>query len=86
MGRAAKVVGTIAFLLTELAALFAAFLVSSIRCCSTAQPGGPAGPLEWASVVVFALVMLVPAAMIGLGSAMIVAGIQRGIATITRRR
>lgn len=86
MRTAAKFAGLTAFVLTEAAALFGSYVVASVRCCGTAAAVGPASASEWAALLVFALVMVIPAAIIGVGAAMIADGIARGIDIITARR
>jgi hypothetical protein len=69
LGRVAKFIGILAFSLTEAMALFGTWIVASFHCCAAVQEAGPQGAEDWATIAVFAVVMIIPAAMVGIGAA-----------------
>lgn len=84
--RAATVAGIAAFVLVQAAVAFGSFIVASIQCCTSVRGVWPTDPGEWIAVAIFAIVMTVPAALIGLGAAMLVEGVRKAIAAIADRR
>ncbi|URW74881.1 hypothetical protein M9980_09920 [Sphingomonas donggukensis] len=84
MSRAATIAGIAAFVLVEGTVAFGSAIVASIRCCASVAGAWPGDGAAWATVAIFAVVMTVPAALIGLGSAMIVEGARRAFAALRR--
>lgn len=85
MTRLARVIGIVVFLGVELVVLFASYVVASVRCCNSSQRSWPSDAGEWIGLAIFAMVMTIPAALIGAGAAILAEGIRRGIAVILRR-
>lgn len=85
MSRLAKIIGCVVFVAVELVVLFASYVVASVRCCTSGSSAWPAGAAEWASLAVFALVMVIPAALIGAGAAMLVDGVRYAFTIISGR-
>jgi len=84
--RGATVAGVAAFVLVQAAVAFGSFVVASIQCCTSVRGAWPTDPAEWIAVAIFAIVMTLPAALIGLGVAMLAEGIRKAIAVIAARR
>src|SRR6476661_6090530 len=74
LSRVAKLIGAVAFLLTEIAALFGSWIVASIRCCG-AGAAGPQTTQDWVAIAVFAVIMVVPAALVGAGAVLVTEGV-----------
>lgn len=85
MSRVAKVVGVVVFVAVELVVLFASYVVASIRCCTSGGGAWPAGAAEWVALAIFAVVMVIPAALIAAGAAMLVDGVRYAWALLLGR-
>ena len=85
MSRLAKIVGYIVFAGVELVVLFGSYVVASVRCCTSSQSAWPAGAAEWVSLAIFAVVMVIPAALIALGAAMLTDGVRYAIGLVMQR-
>ena len=86
LSRAATIAGAIAFLLVQAAVAFGSFVVASIRCCGSAHRAWPADAGEWLGVAIFAVVMIIPAALVGLGTAIGVESIRLAIGILREWR